>query len=661
MLWTRWIIYGLPASLAALAAWSAHEAVNARAARENEIIIASGEGITPTLNPFLPACEADRRVTRLVHASLLRIDGSGHIVPSLARRWSWSQTSSVWFASPDWARVAMQRVQSLPNDVRAKLGIASVVAEGTELRLQFATPGASFATRLLPAIADAGPLPVETIRVELNEAARGYHDFFMKNAIEHDQVKGVWFDGAKAYELAVSGETVKFVEELNLFYQNRPALQANIRSTGNAPMLHRPVLELQLSEDAKFSDGSPFTADDVIATVSFLLSQPWPVPARDALRLIASMDAKDPHTLRVAFHEIYGPALMAFVDLPMLPASWLARHENNGVLQAFIDHPPPGAGAGRIESTGARTVFVQPKSGPRIEFLLGQPADTIRMGFAMHVVDCFWPRWHSLDALSQENDVVLRSTPPRNRLLVTWNCRKPPLNDPRVRQSLGMSVDRDAMVRELLHGQGKVHEGIFQPGIWFGQNIPASAFDPKEAARTLRELGWLHNGAGQLEKDGKVFRLELLTISGSPDRTDVAMRLRDAWSALGIETTVTHVAPDEFVNLRLPEHRFDAALLGLDFEKTWDQSAYWHSSKAHGGLNFSGLTDPMLDELLEAARAEFDLEKVPQHARAVEDRIVSFHPFFPLFSVGSPVAIRGDAVAELRNHADDFDLRGSLK
>ena len=45
------------------------------------------------------------------------------------------------------------------------------------------------------------------------------------NALERDQVKRVWFDGPNSYELAVSGETVKFVQELNMFYQKQPALR----------------------------------------------------------------------------------------------------------------------------------------------------------------------------------------------------------------------------------------------------------------------------------------------------------------------------------------------------------------------------------------------------------------------------------------------------
>ena len=529
---------------------------------------------------------------------------------------------------------------------RAKAsGCGAWNSSDTELRFQFARPGAQAPAKLLAAIAGFGPLPVEFVRVELTEAARSYHEFFMKNAVEREQVKRVWFDGANAYELAISGETVKFIQELNLFYENRPALQPHVRSLGSGPMLHRPILELTLRSGARFTDGTELTVHDVGASISFVLDQPWPVAGRDALRLIAGRELTDARTMRVTFKEIYGPSLTAFIGLPVLPAAWLARHAESfarGSARPFLDHPPPGTGTARIESAGPRAILVN--AGRRVEFLLDQAPDAIRMGFAMRAIDGFWPQWRAAAAVAAERGVVVRSTPPRSRLLVLWNCRKPPLDDARVRAALGLAVDRVALIRDLMLGQGAVHEGIFRPGLWFAQDLRPFAFDVGEALRVLRERGWSPKD-GALVKDGKPLRFELLTVAGNSDRAEIAERLQKNWAALGIEVTVTAVAQGDLVNLRLPEHRFDAVLLGLDFETSWDQSPFWHSSQARGGLNFSGLADLTLDGLLEALRVEYDPEKVPALAHDVENRIVSLHPFLPLFSGGSPVALRKEALS----------------
>lgn len=645
MLWARWIIYGIPVTLTLLTVWSAHQAAANRAARGGTVVVASGEGIAPTLNPFLPVCEVDRRIAALVHEPLLRIGSDGRIAPALVEKWSWSQESCVWFAGATFAQDAAQNLARLDDATRESLGLRNVELAGTELRLQFARPGAQAPARLMAALVGFGPLPVEFVRVDLDEAARSYHEFFMKNAIEREQVKRVWFDGANAYELAICGETVKFIQELNLFYENRPALRPHVRNLGSGPMLHRPILELTLRSDARFADGSALTVDDVEASLSFVLDQPWPVAGRDALRLVAGWEKRDARTLRVTFKEILGPSLTAFIDLPVLPATWLAKHGESfarGNARAFLDHPPPGTGTARLETIDPDEIVVN--AGRRVEFLLNQPADAIRMGFAMRAIDGFWPQWRSAAALAADPDVVVRSMPPRSRLLVLWNCRKPPLDDARVRDALGRAADRTALIRDLMLGQGLVQEGIFRPGLWFAQKLEPATSDAARALELLRGLGW-STKAGVLVKDGKPFRFELLTVAGNSERAEIAERLRKNWAALGIGVTVTAVPPAELVNLRLPEHRFDAVLLGLDFETSWDQSPFWHSSQARSGLNFSGLADPTLDGLLEALRVEFDPEKVPPLAHDVENRIVSFHPFLSLFSGGSAVALRREALS----------------
>lgn len=661
MLWARWIIFGVPSLLAALTVWSARQAATARATRGDAVVLASGEGISPTLNPFLPACEVDRSIAALVHEPLLRIGPDGRISPALAASWSWSQTSRVWFAAEPFAREAAARLSRVDAATRSELGFLGAETDDRELRLRFASPGTRGAKKLLPAIADCGPLPVEFVRVELAEPARSYHEFFMKTAVERDQVKAVWYDGTGAYELAISGETVKFIQELNLYYQNRPNLRPHVGSLGSAPMLHRPVLEITLREDAKFSDGTALTCDDLEATVSLVQEQPWPIPGRDAFRLVAGLEKMDPRHERITFKEIHGPAITAFLDFPVLPASWIARHRaalarDGG--RAFVDDPPPGAGGGRVAAASARAITVQ--DGRRVEFLLGQSPEVMRFGFAMGAIDGFWPRWQDGAAFGGSRDFSVSLTPARSRLLVLWNCRKPPLDDARVRTALGLAVDRGKLARDLALGQGMVHEGIFRPGLWFAQPIDPAPPAPLEARRILEEMGWVIE-SGLLAKGGKPLRIELLTIAGNRERADLAERLRQAWAALGIGVTVTPVAADELVNLRLPEHRFDAVLLGLDFETSWDQSPFWHSTQARGGLNFSGLADPTLDGLLEALRAEFDPGKVPTLAHEVENRILSHHAFFPLISGGNPVVIRksgsdvSEAVAEIAGLARQND------
>jgi ABC-type transport system substrate-binding protein len=637
------MIYGIPATLAALTIWSARQDAAGRAGSAEEIVVASNESALPSLNPLMPSSEADREIARLTHQPVLRIGPHGRIAPALVDLWGWTQISRAWFANEDYARQAASKLSALSEADRSQLGIASIQTLGAELRVTLAHPGSKVENKILPVIASCGPFPVEFIRVEMSQDARVHHEFFMKNAVESGQVKSVWFDGARAYELAVSGETVKFAEELNLYYQNHPALQASIHRMGKAAMLHEPVLDLILRKNTTFSSGAEIKAEDVRATISLVMDEPWPVRGRDALRLALQWEAIDPHTLRATFKPNSGSAIMAFTDLPVLPAEWITKHREElkaGDNSVFLRDPPPTTGEAKIEDISPHAIALKTPAH-RARFMLNLAPETVRMGFAMGEVDAFWPSWRTAEDMTRDGAITLQTATLRNRLLVLWNCRKPPLDNVHVREALGLAVDRQGMIRDLLHGQAQVKQGIFQPGLWFAQDFPVQPRDLVKAARLLQEAGWKRENEQQpWKKNGAPFQIELLTLAGNPERAAIADHLRNAWRALGIAATVTEVTADELVNLRLPEHRFDATLIGLDFETSWDQTAFWRSTEAQGGLNFAGVADRDLDEMLDALRAEFDPEKVPDEAHAVENRLVSLHPFLPLFAGSTPFAIR---------------------
>jgi len=667
MLWARWLIYGIPTALVLLTWWSANQAADGRRFQRNDIVIASSEGVLPSLNPFLPVSEVDRQISSLVHEPLLRIGEDGRIIAALAKQWNWTQRTSFWFANELFAKNAAAKLKKLTPEQWAQWHLSSAEAVGTEVRLQLSRAGAEGPTAVLQNISEFGPLPVETVRIELKEEAKSHHAFFLQNAVEGSQVKTVWFDGPQAYELSISGETVRFYEELELYYRNHPDLQAKITPLGKTPMLNRPQLEMVLREGAAFHDGTPVTGADVEATANLVVSQPWPVPSRQALRLVASWDSSAPGYVRITFRELYGPAIMAFVDFAVLPAKWIAAHADaiSAGRPVFATQPPLGAGLCSLESTTAGSIFLVHKAGAestRLQFLLDQPSAAVRMGFTMRAVDIFWPGPSSVQALNLEKQVTLASTTPRSRLMVMWNCRRPALQDVRTRAALGLAVDRPAMMQELLGGRGEIRDGIFQPDLWFSNDMTPKPFDPDLARLSLYEAGWIKNTEGMLMRGGQPLQLDLLTVSNNPERLKLAKKLQKAWEQIGAAVTVTEVAWEELLDRRLPLRQFDAALIGVDFETTWDQLPFWSSGQTKRGLNFSGFADAGLDTLLRALRDEFDPERVPSLANEVEERIVNGHPYLPLFSGGSTVALREGAQPGINGYIDRarFSLRQML-
>jgi peptide/nickel transport system substrate-binding protein len=109
------------------------------------------------------------------------------------------------------------------------------------------------------------------------------------------------------------------------------------------------------------------------------------------------------------------------------------------------------------------------------------------------------------------------------------NLQDPILKDQRVRQALAYSVDREAIIRDILRGQARVAQSILPPGQWAFE--PAGAiykYDPERAKKLLDE-------AGKTERDGqRRMKLSLKTSTLSIARK-TGEALQEQMRRVGIE------------------------------------------------------------------------------------------------------------------------------
>lgn len=649
----RAFIFGLPLGALALTWWSVQQARASRSVHDGEIV-AMLPGAPPALNPFMPATEVDRQIVDLIHEPLIRIGADGRMQPALAERWDWSQTVTCWFAKPDDAKSAAAQLKARNAEQWITWGLESAKAEGASLVMRFSKMGGKGPDAAAEEAAAFSPLAAEVIRVELNEPIRPYHEHFATHAAQAAQLKRAWFDGANAVEIIAAGDVAKFIEELTTYYRSKTTLRPRIESLSHIAALREPVLDIALREGRRWHDGSPVMAEDVRATHAYVMSQPWQVPNRDALREVQSIETVGATRLRVFYRRESGAVLCGWIGLPILSAQWLREHPSDAEGRAFAENTPPGAGIFAVTHRDLSSLALAPTESARARvrvkratFASGASPFQTKLGFATGEADLFWPDASDVPALQKGRDLVIRAMPPRNRLLVLWNTRSPILENVAAREALALATDRSALIAQLLGGRGRIQEGIFQPGLWFAQSFPPPVFDLSRAQSKLEEAGWIRDVEGMAKRPGQRFAFELLTIQGNAQRQKLANALAAQWKKIGADVRVTAAPPDEFLEKRLAGRQFDAAILGLDFETTWDQSAFWHSSQTTGdGLNFSGIADRQIDLLLEELRAEYDPDRVPEKAGALEDKLLALQPMLPLFTDMTRVGVRSSIFAE---------------
>ncbi|MDI1312011.1 ABC transporter substrate-binding protein [Prosthecobacter sp.] len=638
MILARTLIIGFPLLVAAAAGWSVHDSSRSRTERTGGVVAMLSQS-APVLNPFLPATELEHEISDLVHEPLIRLGGDGTLQPGLAEFWRWTQDLTCWFANEAAAKHAQDllHAQIGENNRWTEWHLGTVRVLENRLLLSFTEPNAEGVRQAFEVIAGLDIKPVVYWRIERRTALRQPWDKFMAGSKQAGQIQRVWFDGANACEIVVAGDSQQLLADLHRFLDASAEEPASINPLGEIGALSEPVLDLDIRPGQHWHDGTPATAEDAKATLEFLRTNAWPLPNREALSNIQTMESQNKGTrLHVSFRRRQGTALCVLVNLPILPAAWLRAHPAPQESD-FVHDAPPGAGTHRIISRDPRSLFLTPvqqdKAMPSFMFNFAVSPLMTQIGVRTHTVDLVWP---AADRTQLER---LRFTPPRQRLVVLWNTRNDVLKHERCREALALATDTDELIRTLPGRLGHADASLFAPNLWFSTLAKSQPFQLEQARKILAEAGWPRDDKGIARSPERPLRFTLLVPSSDALHTRTADLLVAQWRKLGAEVKI-ELAPDaQSLAQRLHEHRFDAVLLDQRFEVSWDQLPWWHSAQAKtGGSNFCGISDPQTDLILEALAAEYDPEQVPRRVRELESRLLPLHPMLTLFTTHDEAA-----------------------
>lgn len=209
--------------------------------------------------------------------------------------------------------------------------------------------------------------------------------------------------------------------------------------------------------------------------------------------------------------------------------------------------------------------------------------------------------------------VVLKDL--QKSFVLLTNMSQPPLNDPRVRQAINLSIDRDELVRVMTAGRGQWALAGAVPGYFTPQEIrQLLKYDPEQAKQLLAAAGF-PNGL-ELElidpttKYGQQFETEVQLIQSQVKKAGISLKLKP------VTDTEDSMAK-----------RNGTFQLDLDPNTTKagdpDGSLYPLFNSGSPTTNYLRVKDPKLDSLLDAQRREMDPAKrkdlVRQALRLIND------------------------------------------
>jgi peptide/nickel transport system substrate-binding protein len=171
-----------------------------------------------------------------------------------------------------------------------------------------------------------------------------------------------------------------------------------------------------------------------------------------------------------------------------------------------------------------------------------------------------------------------------------------------VRQALAQALDRQAILAELLGGDGQLLPGSLLPDHWAaGDDLAAPEYDPEAARALLAQAGLRDSdGDGWLDREGRRLELGIRTNGDNLLHQQLAWLASSYYRKLGLFARAEGVPFDSLVD-DLFTHDFRLAIFSWPVLVDPDQRLYWHSQEETEGvgLNFTSYSNPSLDNLLE--------------------------------------------------------------
>lgn len=452
--------------------------------------------------------------------------------------------------------------------------------------------------------------------------------------------------------------------------------------------LNRASVEFTLRPEARFSDGSQVTVEDVIWSMETLAAKGRP-NFRAVWRKVKSVEQTGPLSVKFEFSEPDREAPLILGLAPILKrAQWEGRDFAASGLEPLIGSGPYVVDAfepGRFLALRRDPVYW----GRHLAFNAGRHNfDEVRVEYfrdGSALFDAFRARelnfYREADPVRwaenysfAESEAFSRAEIPHQRPTgmhgFVFNTRRPVFADIRVREALTLAFNFEWInatlfggayqrIRSVFDNSPLAHRGaadglereILEP---FADVLPPETLDRawrppvagggetnrrnlRRAAQLLEEAGWRVQGGALRNGAGERFVFEIMVASGDDER--IANIYRDSLAVLGIEAGVRLVDRAQH-QARRADYDFDMIVnrWGVSLSPGNEQRFYWgrEGVETPGTRNYMGVDSPAIEAAIDAMLVARREEDFVAAVRAL-DRVLA-HGFFVIPFWHDPVS-----------------------
>ncbi|GAA3402630.1 peptide-binding protein [Paenibacillus hodogayensis] len=406
------------------------------------------------------------------------------------------------------------------------------------------------------------------------------------------------------------------------------------------------TMTIKIRNDAKFTDGQPVTADDVVFTYNIPINADYTGPRKGTFEKMQKIEKVDDTTVKITFKEPHA----GYID--MMVYNILPQHLLKDVPVKEMDKSPyfknpVGSGPYKLAEwkQGQYLSFVRNENyyggKPAIEKITAKIVPDANAMMAqlqtgeINVIAVPADNLAAIEQFAKTNGKIKlqKGIVAGQYLFVGWNLTNPLFQDKKVRQALTMAIDRKGIVESVVEGQGQVVNSQTSPSYWtYTDNVPKFEFNVEKAKQLLAEAGWKDtNGDGILDKDGKNFEFEMQVNQGNKVREKGVTVVQQQLKKVGINVTPRVVESSAFTK-NFQGKNFESIYYGWAISGDPNPKGIWHSSEIAKGLNTVSYSNPEVDKLIDEDLNTFDKAKRKEILNKVDALIAEDQPYTFLYS-----------------------------
>ena len=452
-------------------------------------------------------------------------------------------------------------------------------------------------------------------------------------------------------------------------------LLAQAPSLDNGLITQNPfTITYKLNPQAKWEDGSPITSEDVRFTWLAVLNTTGSnvTTGYDKIEDVAT---PDPQTAVLRFSEPYA----SWADLMgggnvngyvLKKAAFPDADEEKPDLKADFKNEIPFSGGPWVLDSFNKSQLVLSRNdnywGPKafldqVTFIPIEEQPQEVAALLSGEVGAIFPQASNVSVTAQlsRNPRIDFVTGATNYGDALWlNVKKPPVDDPLVREALGYAVDREAVVNTIIklnNPNARVLNCIpptfevIKP--WCDQtDFARFSYNPQKSLELLQQAGW-DCSSKPCTKNGEKLSITDYVSAGNQRRIATGQLIKEKALAAGFEIIVKENDATDLFSNKLPQGDYQmadyasGAIVDPSPTGSYSCDAIPTPENDFGGTNTNFYCNPELDELMAQSDRELDQAKRLQLIRQVNDQLAKDVIAIPLYSFVNITGWRTDKLA----------------